>query len=1032
MAVENHLFIGIGGTGGNVLRELRKRVFEEFGCNEPPADKACLEYLYIDSNDDDLNRRAGWKVLGTSVHLLETQKLSIHGISGGMLDELNQYPGMQCFLPISDVKTIKKNIGPLIEQGIGGQRRRLGRILIANNLAIPHNENDLLSRLNGAVGRLQAKSGLNEVTFHICAGLAGGTGSGSIIDVIAQIRKAYSPGTANYKIMLYLYLPEMTIENPAHDEGFYQANGYAGLLELNALSVHKYMPFDITGEKNIYSGEVKRLLENVDPFEAAYVYSNVNEAGRKLEIGKDLPAAVADFLFQHNVASALLGNEGQLKRLVNCENDGAGPENDKANQPSRSRKFLSFGIKRVEYPETEIKEYAAYMFAQQTARQFTFNKWDSTQGYIEISEEEVGVGFASEIRTQNNRERLKLSNNYLMLQKPIIETKENKMWHDISSTWETRAQNFAEDVINEERNKSSWLSSFNDRIEEYYNYNYRTHGVVKFYEVQAQERLGYAKHIRRHIEKLLFDEWAAGTKSVIEIDKYLSLLITDSEGRIAALKNAISEVETEIRDINEQIKTINKEWNDINWLHNLFGKCEKILGKYKDAKCELYTNMTRIHGYNYAIELLQYIIRELVMAKKGVSNFKQNISAILEEVTKQSNSRCQKESILDDTRTLKKYDPEIVQHLVKSYISTEEMQRDNALAIREQMVNALGDDGEHSFAKLNEKTDYETAINLILDQCSYKANEALENSAKSDESFKMVNVNILEKLKQELNSDDKREEFVKKLVASASTFNQFNSAEMAKASVGNGGKMHNMVMLCIPKWDNDTSGFRDQLIHTFELTCPGFKISDCVAENYRQNQIVVIAAKSGFPLRFLANTTVLKQKYDYLLARTNGEINKILLHTESFKEPLPSLYEVNKNELEMMITKPILLAYALGMIAEGMDPITQEKFHVIDLPDETNAILGIQNLVPLGKNILDTIEILSLDYEKAKQVLDKEKQEFAKIRSNDQKLALQKELGNVLAKILSCPECENNQFSPVYKKYQQIIIELVKQDLALK
>lgn len=58
----NHLFIGLGGTGGKVLRELRKRVFEEFHSNEP-GNGIFLDYIYVDSSDDDLNNRTGWKVM---------------------------------------------------------------------------------------------------------------------------------------------------------------------------------------------------------------------------------------------------------------------------------------------------------------------------------------------------------------------------------------------------------------------------------------------------------------------------------------------------------------------------------------------------------------------------------------------------------------------------------------------------------------------------------------------------------------------------------------------------------------------------------------------------------------------------------------------------------------------------------------------------------------------------------------------------------------------------------------------------------
>ena len=42
----NHLVIGLGGTGGSVLRALRKRIYEEFRSNDPKG-SANIEYLYV-------------------------------------------------------------------------------------------------------------------------------------------------------------------------------------------------------------------------------------------------------------------------------------------------------------------------------------------------------------------------------------------------------------------------------------------------------------------------------------------------------------------------------------------------------------------------------------------------------------------------------------------------------------------------------------------------------------------------------------------------------------------------------------------------------------------------------------------------------------------------------------------------------------------------------------------------------------------------------------------------------------------------
>ena len=292
----NHLIIGLGGTGGKVIREFRKRIYEEFHSVEPGGG-AFINYLYVDSSPADLNDRAGWKVLGKSVHLGEAQKVSIHGISTSTLQNLDVCPGLQCFINPRDKQLIDQYMGPLVTAGIGGQRRRLGRMLMANNLADRNSTKNFRVKLQSAVNNLTQTSGDNDVTFHICAGLAGGTGSGSIVDVIAQIRKLYpyQEATHAYKIRLFVYMPENDVVYPSHDNGFYQANGYAALTELNAISVDKYAPYDVTGERDVVTQEVQRLMEHQETFEVCYVYSNVNEAGKILDLSQKLPESVADF-----------------------------------------------------------------------------------------------------------------------------------------------------------------------------------------------------------------------------------------------------------------------------------------------------------------------------------------------------------------------------------------------------------------------------------------------------------------------------------------------------------------------------------------------------------------------------------------------------------------------------------------------------------------------------------------------------------------------------------------------------------------
>lgn len=1025
----NHLIIGLGGTGGKVIRELRKRIYEEFRNNDP-GHGIFVDYVYVDSSPEDLENRSDWKVLGKSVHLGESQKVNINGINTSMLNNINMYPGLQGFLNPSDLEMMKTKMGPLISQGIGGQRRRLGRTLIANNLSDKNNSLNFEKVIRGAVNRLTQTSGDANVTFHICAGLAGGTGSGTVIDAISQIRTwfPYQLDTKSYKIRLILYIPEQILENAKNDAGFYQANGYAALLELNALSAGKYHPVDVTGQTDIFTGKIQRLLQNQEAFEAAYIYSNVNERGKVFDLSHGLPSAVADFLFQSIVACEMSGSKGQMGRMEGCENDGAGPEKDQAGQVARSRKFLSFGITRIEYPETEVREFVTYNYAKQAAAQLTYNYWIGQQGYSVRSIEEIGSGFIDLIKDKKNRESLKLSNTYLMLSKPIIESENTKRWKELDMTWESRTQLDADDVQGS-TDKKSWLAEYSQRCKVFFDDQFRNHGVKNFYNIQRKELKAYAKFIRRHIEGKLFDEWAAGAeegKSILEIEKYTSLLINDCGDRISAFTQQKAKLDEELNEINDSIKAINIEWNNIGWLKDaITSASSKVFGKYKTALCAYYTTSTRMEAYDYARELLQEIILELTKMLEGVRAFKDRLTAINNDVTERAGSKCKIHEEQDDTN-IKKYDPEKVHAIVHQYTANKEYQSETAAAIRSRLIQSIGEDGERTFANLYDKADYETMVEAILDICTEQANRAMEETAKSDPLSRMVGVNILEKLKQDLNTDDKLEHFVKKVVETSSTYVQFNAEEKSKIIMGNTGAMMDMVQLCIPVATEQTQGFRQRLIEAFVKTVPGFDPKQDVAEHYKANQIVAVSCKAGFPLRYISNVKVLKEKYDRLLAANDAEFNRMVLHTETFAEPLPSLYELDSNNIRQMVFKPLLLAFSMKLLSEQQDPSTGQRFICMKSKDE----FGMDQWTPLGKNFASIWNSLSQDYSKAMQLMNLVQAELAvQARSNDQKGNLRRALGEVLQQQVLSTLCENNQFHPDYAKYKASAVEILNNEL---
>lgn len=1035
--MSNHLIIGLGGTGGKILREFRKRICEEFNSNEP-GKGINLEYIYLDSSPADLNERDSWKVMGRPVHLTDTQKVSTNGINADLLTNTQKYPGVAAFLKPWEIEMLQRdnNMVQLINSGIGGQRRRLGRMLIANDMSNKNKAQNFEAALKSAVTRLQNMEGNeHDVTFHICAGLAGGTGSGSIIDVVSQIRTQYPSTQASgeteptFKIRLFVYMPERNLANVDHDAGYYQANGYAALMELNALSIGSYKPIDVTGQADINTGKVRRLLNNQQAFEACYIYSNVNEAGRTLNIGKDLPVVVANFMFQSIVVPLIVGSSGKLSRLVGCENKGVGAEKDASGRNAHSRQFLSFGIARVSYPETEVREFVTYSYAEQASRQLAYNYWVEGLGFSEKAADEVGSGYYEEVKRQENRGKFLLDQHHLILSEPIIENDSSKLWKKLDLTWNAHSDAVAREVQQQIQDKKLWVREYSARMRDVYENKFRNQGVNKFYSQQQHELKAYSSCIRRYIEKYFFDEWQAGQKSMLEIEKYVNILIQDCTDRIEEYTTQRTKLANAIQpEQQRKVASVRDEYDHIGWLKDaITGASGKIFNQYQSAMKEYYYTSTLVIAFDYAKLLLQEVLTQLSSLLEGVRAFETRLSQIMKEVSEQAASKCKTTEEKDDSN-IKKYNPEKVRTIVRQYITDSESQKNSAREIRDALVTRLGEDGERSFANLYTTVDFNSMQSTILDICSTHAVSAMEETAKKDVMSRMVGVNILEKLKQEIITEDQLEKFVKDLVQSSKTYVQFNNAESSE-----GETMMDMIQLSLPKGDQNTQEFRDRLIKAFGSYTTGYNFnpSDCVSEHYKTNEIVVVTAHSGFPLRYLANMTVLKEKYDSLLMGPNGKYNRMLLHTESFDDydkTFPSLFNKTPQEIMKDELPTLMLGYTLGLLEDQTDSQTGEMFVCIKGKDA----LGRDSMIPIrgAKDFAQVWRAMGQDYGMAMR-LKQQVEESLKVeaRSNEQKTILKEKLFNILDNQVLNSLCEGNKFNEKYEHYTQVVVGIVNNQL---
>ena len=1031
----NHLVIGLGGTGGSVLCALRKRIYEEFRSNDPTGD-AHIEYLYVDSSLADLNNEDRWQVLGTSVQLAPAQRLSINGIGAGVLDNLDQYPGINAFINRRDEAMLKEGIGAIISEGIGGQRRRFGRMLIANNMCgLP--QNTFIGQVHARVRALKEQENVDDVTFHICAGLGGGTGSGSIVDAVTQIRNEFQrtgDDRSKFKIQLYLYVPEKIIQIPGGEDSnrFYQPNGYAALLELNAMSVGRYLPTDVKGNTDEY-GNVRRLLKGQDAFDMAYLYTNVNEAGKEVHLHKVLPNIVGDFLFQKIVVSSM--NGGKMARLETNENNGLLPEANEVGEPVHSRKFMTFGVKRIEYPETEVVEYGAYHLARQASMQMLYGLWDDARGYIECAEDMVGKDYVELVEKSSELESNLLSEEYLTLSKPLPSIEKHVTnWKPIVQGWEVYVDRYKQDV-QADFQKKEWFEEFNQLCTNFFDNMYRGCGVKKFYANYESQLAGFAEEICRKVENNLFARWRTGELSIIEVHKYIRVLSAKCEERIDQYRQKINKRTAYLNeDMNAQLEDIRRDWNNIGWLRDAVTRAStQTLGRFADAKREQLTLMTTITAYDYAVKLLREVVNLLTLLNaNSIEPLIRTYEEFAESMKRQAESKCKlSDGDEKDLRgeIVKMYDPRQVRDAVQGFLRNQESQRQHAADLRAKIVEAVGA-ANPSFSALAQKMNLSALQEVTLKACIDQSSAELGEYSKRNANMRLVKVNILDRLRNaECSTPEKRKRFVKDIYDAAQSFLVFDKSEEGKGSPETAANHQKIIQLALPKYD-DNEAFRNDFIRDFgESGSIPFRRDDDVSVNFKQNQIVVVTAHSGFPLRDVDNVRVLKEKYNVL---TRNEVNRMVVHTESFAKLLPDLYNRNREEAERDLIPIVLLAYTLdGLIVVREDPETGEKTNCF--AGEKNRMGRVSRWIPVGEDIVASLRELSrttraLDAAALKKAVVEEME--ANYKHIEKRKQLMLKLGETLDNVL-LPLVNGNENNPVFMAFNRAAEKLCDDDLRI-
>jgi len=886
----NQLIIGLGGSGGKIIRHLRKTIEGNRDANGQSISDAHFEYLYVDTSSDEIDKHDEWKVLGKEVDLARSQYL-INTASNvrPVLDDPASFPGLRDWIE-------PKRIFDFVKPGIAGaaQRRKLGRLVFAQNAP------QFVRAVEDRMRVLQQGPGKAGAVIHIVCGLAGGTGSGSVVDAVALIRNKY-PDQEQYRIVIYALLPEKDSRRVRDVSGVsnYYANGYAALAELNAMAVGKYHP------ANLLDGS---SMNHDVYFNSCYLVSDLNEHSMQFDVESEVPRMVAEFIYQ----KTLNDEWTELNRAEQGENDIKNFESEDDIGKARAKLFLSFGVERVVVPEQEIKEYLTYGFAEQATRQLMFNNFRQGEGY---ADEPLQKDWGAEARKPETIQTLLLSDAHLTLETGILEDDaKNAMWKPAREYWKQIVSRLVPEIKDDHTlEETSWIPALNSRLAKVFDETYRTlGGVRKFYEIKGNARVEMARHIGRQIEKELFARWKVGSASLIQLRQFTDALLAMLDERAEVFADEITKTPARLQAILDRTVELSTKFNNVGFLgKHLTDKRSGLFAELATLHQDLYVLRTQLEGQKFAASLIPFIKDELTSLRGSVDELHQNLAAATERVRQEQAARLGEADAIYQRRI---FDRTAIDNVLRAVVVDEQAQVARTQKVRQSIIDLAGTDVD-SFDRLARALSLGSIISTVSQASASIVELAHAEIAKNLPP--VLHVNIVERLQKQYDANPGGlKSFVAGLYEKSGTMVQYNKTEVDRSVANNAGGVRgtaNSVGVFLPDCESQKD-FRAMLASVFDAQKDPASDTRVLAGKL-SNEIVIIKVASLMPARFIAPLRLLQTHYDGLLKDFN---EAHLLHSDGDGRNLPPLYARTAEQVSAKLKrKPYLLvARLLEMLKE--------------------------------------------------------------------------------------------------------------------
>jgi hypothetical protein len=650
----------------------------------------------------------------------------------------------------------------------------------------------------------------------------------------------------------------------------------------------------------------------------------VNEANQRVDVVQELWDIVASFLYQKIVAAKYF-NWQSLERQEKYENCEEGMEAEKSSEkgrPERCRLFFGFGIKQIAYPEEEIREYLTYSFARQASLQLRYNHWNDTQGFLD---EPVNRGYAERVKQDSSRQRWKMTDEHLSLSLGILPDEINsRQWKPIGEYWENLLPNLKGHVKENTKDRKSWNDALKRLCATAYGENYRSLGVLKFYETKQRDMGDQVREIRRLLEEDLFEEWRNGSMSMHDIARLLDALVEDLEIRKTGLGPKIERAKENTAQFEGLVTAIDREWAKVGLVSEALGKYDRLFDAQGNHLRDLYAARTRVAGMEYSKRLLDALASEILSLSNEVAECAQLLADCAKEFDERMKRRCCDEGGDDVTRVVVRfYKPQAVKDFEKKLRLDDGIQKKQTAAVRQRLAELLGED--RRFGLFRKKLARGVLLEELEQVCDASATQAHEDLVGRDKSLaRILNVSVVERLYREYSGNPEGlRSYAERVVSNAKTFLPLDTSEVNRKSPG------------IPKTDKtqvtyftvlmpDSSGYEDfssQLGREL-IGATGFGGSqDVIINPAKKNEITLVCVRNVMPARYSKAVAMLRKKYEARMAQVSGTAHAMELHAEGDGTQFPSLFVRSVSSGD--VRPYILIAQAMGLIQVLPDPVTE-------------------------------------------------------------------------------------------------------------